>query len=211
MSDSLSMLGPGIITLLNNMTLRDQPPLVARKSSLESRRSSLDSRRSSLGSRRDSGGVDGLNNDDDEVGPGVTTFHKFIDDIQLLDGYFEGFLAVASGNTSLIRKTKNLHPLAQRFEQALELFGDAQLDNAYIALSKRFNERKKNAKGKKKVVTVSPSFGTAVGDGDSQSTETNTPRKEHHTRDNLPPKTPRRSTRSRQVVCSDSDDTEEGA
>lgn len=91
----------------------------------------------------------------------------------------------------------------------LSLFEEKQLEEAYMAMSRRFNASKRKGKGKsKKASTVNEGFATDVsrgGDG-SQSTDLNSPRK---TRSGRTPKTPHRPRASRAITIEPEDIEEE--
>ncbi|KAJ4157220.1 hypothetical protein NW754_008864 [Fusarium falciforme] len=193
-----------------------------------SRRSSMNSRRASLGSRTSSiGGATGEDEDQDED-PADVALAKFIDGLETIDAYFESFI-LSSGKTPLIKHAKNLPASSQAFKEAanvqlagfmgeqrasemleyLSLFEEKQLEEAYMAMSRRFNASKRKGKGKsKKASTVNEGFATDVsrgGDG-SQSTDLNSPRK---TRSGRTPKTPHRPRASRAITIEPEDIEEE--
>ncbi|KAI8719077.1 hypothetical protein NCS52_00688100 [Fusarium sp. LHS14.1] len=191
-----------------------------------SRRSSMNSRRASLGSRTSSVGGATVDEDDD---PSEVALGKFLDGLEEIDAYFESFI-LSSGKTALTKHTKNLSSSSQAFKEAaniqlagfigdqrasemleyMSIFGEKQLEEAYMAMNRRYNASKKKGKGKgqsKKATTVNEGFVTDVsgrgGDGSQSTTDLNSPQKTR-----AHPKTPRRP-RTRQAIAVDPEDIEE--
>ncbi|KAM0420798.1 hypothetical protein ACHAPT_011459 [Fusarium lateritium] len=187
-----------------------------------SRRSSINNRRSSV-----AGGLDGIAAEDQD--PGHAALEKFIENAEILDSYFESFI-LGSKKTPLTRHTKNLTAFSEAFKAAaktqlagylgeesaneiieqLSLFDQGQLDEAYMAMSRRYRANKDKGKGKK-VTTVTEGFHTDVdgrGEG-SQSTDTHTPRRTRSGR--VPPKTPRKARSSPSLFVESGGDDEEEA
>ncbi|RSL44232.1 hypothetical protein CEP51_016255 [Fusarium floridanum] len=193
-----------------------------------SRRSSMNSRRASLGSRTSS--VGGATGDDEEIteDPAEAALAKFIDGLESIDDYFESFIST-SGKHPLMKHTKNIQAFSVAFKEAantqlagfvgeeranemlgyLSLFEETQLEEAYMAMSRRYTTNKKKGKRKaKKATTLNEGFATDVsgrgGDG-SQSTDINSPMK---TRTARAPKTPHRP-RARRAITIEPEDIED--
>ncbi|KAM0429400.1 hypothetical protein ACHAPT_006619 [Fusarium lateritium] len=132
-----------------------------------SQHSSISSRRSSLGSLCPSiiEGLDGVTIEGEEQDPGVAALEKFIDNIEILDIYFENFI-LSSSKTPLVKHTKDLQASSEAFKVAartqltgylgeesaneiieqLSIFDQGQLEEAYMAMSRRYGANK--GKGK---------------------------------------------------------------